>query len=141
MDLLGSGIGQRSGGRARVGALGIYAVMIGFALLLAGPFIWVVLMSLKNEVQAAAWPPVWIPSPPAWSNFPTALLRWVNFPQMLLNTVLIAAAAVVGDVLCGSFVAYGFARYRFPGRDLLFAVLLSTMMVPMAVRLVPLFLI
>jgi ABC-type glycerol-3-phosphate transport system permease component len=141
MDLLGSGIGQRSGGRARVGALGIYAVMIGFALLLAGPFIWVVLMSLKNEVQAAAWPPVWIPSPPAWSNFPTALLRWVNFPHMLLNTVLIAAAAVVGDVLCGSFVAYGFARYRFPGRDLLFAVLLSTMMVPMAVRLVPLFLI
>lgn len=141
MDLLGSGIDGRSGGRTTARTLAIYATMIGFALLLAGPFAWVVLMSLKNEIQASAWPPIWIPLPPAWSNFPTALLRWVNFPQMFLNTFVIAGAAVVGDVLCGSLVAYGFARYRFPGRDLLFAVLLSTMMVPMAVRLVPLFLI
>lgn len=119
----------------------IYAVMVFFALLLVGPFLWVFTTAFKSDAQMGAWPPIWIPIPPAWSNFPTALLRWLPFPLLFRNTFIIAVVSVAGELLSSSLVAYGFARYRFPGRNVLFVVLLSTMMVPMAVRLVPLFLI
>ncbi|MDA8218448.1 MAG: carbohydrate ABC transporter permease [Dehalococcoidales bacterium] len=129
--------------RIRFGAwdVVVYATMLAFALLMIGPFLWVVTTSLKTLEQTAAWPPTWMPMPPTLENYSAALFRWVNFPQLFANTFTIAGAVVVGDVLSGSLVAYGFARYRFPGRNVLFIILLSTMMVPMAVRLVPLFLI
>lgn len=118
----------------------VYALMLFLVVLFVAPFLWVLTNALKHEGQMLAWPPVWLPIPPAWQNFPTIMVRWLPFPLMFRNTIAVAVAAVTGELLCSSLVAYGFARYRFPGRGVLFVVLLSTMMVPIAVRLVPMFL-
>jgi multiple sugar transport system permease protein len=114
----------------------LYAVLIGFSVVALMPLAWLVSTALKEQGQVFAYPPVWIPNPVVWQNFAEALdraplLRW------LLNTLIVTVLAVVGNVLTSSLVAFGFARLRFPGRNLLFALLLSTIMLPDIVILVP----
>jgi multiple sugar transport system permease protein len=120
--------------------LAVYIALTIIVLLMAFPFLWTLSTAMKTPVQAARWPPELIPNPIAWNNFTDALLRWRPFPIFFRNTFIIAFFVVLGEVVSSSFIAYGFARLRFPGREFLFAVLLSTMMVPFVVRLVPLFL-
>jgi multiple sugar transport system permease protein len=81
-----------------------------------------------------------IPSPVVWENFPKALTQ-INFPQALRNSLVYALPAVVGTVFSCSLVAYGFARIAWPGRDLVFIVLLGTMMLPGQVTFIPLYVI
>jgi len=129
----------------------IYIILILLAGLMIFPFTWLLSTALKDPAQVYARPPVLLPRPIRWENlldvmFPERLFGKseyyvLPFPQMLNNTVLIAVLSTVGAVVSASFVGYGFARLRFPGRDLLFAVLLSTMMVPIMVRMVPLYLV
>jgi ABC-type glycerol-3-phosphate transport system permease component len=99
-----------------------------------------VLTSVKELPQIVTSPPVFIPKPIALHNYVDAL-TFLPFGRFFRNTFVIAFFVIVGDLLSCSFIAYGFARLRFPGRDFLFIVLISTMMVPFAVRLLPLFLI
>lgn len=126
--------------RSRLIDLLVYLLLIVIVAIMALPFLWTLSLSMKTQVQAAAWPPELIPNPIAWENYTNALLRWLPFPLFFRNTFIIAIFVVIGEVLSCSFIAYGFARLRFPGRELLFGVVLSTMMVPFVVRLVPLFL-
>ncbi len=117
-----------------------YAVMIALSAVFMIPLAWLISTSLKEQGQVFAYPPVWIPYPVRWSNYVEALnraplLRW------LMNTAIITAFAIVGNVLTSSMVAFGFARLRFPGRGSLFILLLSTMMLPEVVTLIPRFMI
>ncbi len=103
------------------------------------PFLWMISGSLKSDFAIRAVPPQWLPNPPHWENYVNALLgRW-PFPRFALNTAFIAVTATVGTVLTSSLVAYSFARLRWPGRDFWFIVLLSTMMLPGQVTLVPVY--
>lgn len=104
------------------------------------PLFWMVITSLKSKAQVLAYPPIYLPRPINWSNYVDAL-TFLPFGRFLNNTLLIAVFVIVGELVSSTLVAYGFARFRFPGRDLLFLVLVTTMMVPFAVCLVPLFLI
>ncbi|MEM5948284.1 carbohydrate ABC transporter permease [Spirochaetia bacterium 38H-sp] len=116
----------------------IYAMLILGALFIFIPFGWTLSTALKTDQQVLAYPPVWIPSPVVWENFVKALtIR--PFHIYYFNTFLIAFICVTAQVLSSSLVAYGFARFRFPGRNLLFFVLLSTMMLPSNLLLVPRF--
>jgi len=117
-----------------------YLVVIVGAIVLMIPFIWMVSSSLKPLNQIFAQPPVWIPNPPQWRNYADA---WnaLPFTQFLLNTLFITVLGVVGSVFTSALVGYGFARYNFFGRDTLFILLLSTMMLPYVVTLIPGFLI
>lgn len=115
-----------------------YMVMVILSVVFLVPFIWLISTSLKEQGQVFAYPPVWIPDPVKWSNYSEALnraplLRW------LFNTTVITFLAIVGNVLTSSMVAFGFARLRFPGRNFLFMLLLSTMMLPQIVTLIPRF--
>ena len=120
------------------------ALLSGSALFLV-PFVWLIVTSLKTDAQIAVYPPVWVPNPVLWRNYPDALhflpagsgYGLLN----LMNTLIIAVMSVLGTVLSSSLVAYGFARLRWPGRDWLFGVLLATMMLPDAVTMMPRFLI
>lgn len=96
--------------------------------------------SLKTLPEIAAYPPVWWPETPRWSNYAEAWRYW-PFSILTRNTVIISTGAVLGSVLSASFVGYGFAHYSFPGRGVLFFILLSTMMIPNMVKLIPLFLV
>ncbi len=117
-----------------------YVVVIAGAAILTVPFLWMLSSSLKPAHAVFASPPQWIPDPVMWRNYVDA---WTAMPftRFLINTVFIIALGLSGELLSCTVVAYGFARYRFPGRNVLFIILLSTMMLPYVVTLIPTFLI
>jgi multiple sugar transport system permease protein len=100
------------------------------------PFFWMVSTSLKEDSQIWLFPPVWIPNPILWQNY-TEALTILPFGRYALNTALITILTTVGVVLTSSLCAYGFARMQFPGRDFIFMVVLSAIMIPYAVLLIP----
>lgn len=91
---------------------------------------------LKSMEEIFSYPITWYPHDPVWSNFRDA---WVSadFSRWFLNSVFVAVFAIVGGVLANSLVAYGFAKIRFPGRNVLFSLILATMMIPEFVTMIP----
>lgn len=112
-------------------------LVLGSAIFIL-PFVWLVSTSLKPDSQLFAFPPIWIPNPIKWGNYPEAL-QYFPFFTCMKNTLYIAVPSVVGTVMSCSFVAYGFSRIEWPGREILFFVLLSTLMIPFQVIMIPLF--
>jgi ABC-type glycerol-3-phosphate transport system permease component len=102
------------------------------------PLFWMISSSLKPEWQVLANPPVWLPNPPRWENYREAL-TYLPFGRYALNTLFITFWAIVGHVLSCTLVAYAFARLRAPGTGLMFLLVLSTLMLPYPVTMVPLF--
>lgn len=117
-----------------------YAALIALGALYLLPLLWMLATSLKTGPQAIANPPTLIPTPIVWGNYPRALTQ-IDFPLALRNSLVYAVPAVVGTVFSCSLVAYGFARINWPGRDVLFIVLLATMMLPGQVTFIPLYVI
>lgn len=116
----------------------LYCMMVGLSIISMIPLIWLVSSSLKTQGEVFAFPPVWLPDPIQWENYAIALQR-APLLRWLFNTTMISLLAIVGTILSSSMVAFGFARLRFPGRNVLFILLLSTMMLPQVVTLVPRF--
>ena len=116
----------------------IYVALAFLSVLFLMPLIWMVLTSLMPLAQVGKIPPEWIPNPVQWENYAKALDVW-NFGRSFWNTVFITALSMIGSILSCTMVAYSFARLRFPGREMLFMLLLSTMMLPYAVTMVPLY--
>ena len=131
-----------STGRRRIpyGRFAVYAALVALSIVFIAPFVWMISTSLKTGPGSSAIPQQWIPDPFVWSNYPTALGK-INFPIALRNTLIYAIPAVLGTVVSCSLVAYGFARIRWPGRDIVFLVLLATMMLPGQVTFIPLYVI
>ena len=110
-------------------------LLIFFAIIMITPFVWLVSSSLKSQVQIFQYPPTLIPDPFRWDNYVRALtLR--PFHLYLQNSLIIASLNVIAVVFSSSFVAYGFARIRFPGRDFWFAIVLATLFLPYALSLI-----
>jgi ABC-type glycerol-3-phosphate transport system permease component len=97
--------------------------------------------ALKENYQTMLWPPVWIPEPIRWQNFGDALFgnAQLPFPTFLKNTLIIELFVMIGRLASCIVVAYAFARLEAPGKDFLFAVLLSTLMLPSMVTMIPKF--
>ena len=129
---------QPSRTRFEPGMALIYSLLIVGAVVTITPLLWTLSTSLKTVRQLSAWPPEWIPNPIAWSNYSEALTM-LPFDRYFVNTMVLVVAAEIGALVTCSFVAYGFARLEFPGREPLFLLLISTMLMPYIVRLVPLF--
>lgn len=123
---------------SQVSRVSIYLVLLLGVAITITPLVWTVSTSLKGVQQLSAWPPQWIPNPAMWSNY-TEALTILPFWRYFLNTMVLVIAAEIGALVTCSFVAYGFARMEFPGREFLFLVLISTMLMPYIVRLIPLF--
>lgn len=117
-----------------------HAILITFAALFAIPFYWLVSTSLKPTEQLFLIPPAWIPDPVTWENYPRAT-TFIPFFDYLRNTLYITLFNVVATLISCSLAAYGFARIKWPGRDFFFIVLVSTLMIPYPVTLIPTFLI
>ena len=130
-------IRKRSTSRLMANAISYFLLITGSILILI-PFYWMVSSSLKDAGVIFKSPPDWIPHPVMWVNYPDAL-KFMNFLRCLGNTCTITFIAMAGQMTSASIVAYGFARMRFPGRDVLFIVLLSTIMLPAQVTLIPIF--
>lgn len=121
----------------------LQATLITLSLVFLAPLIWMVLTSLKPENEIMGATAKMMPSKLMWSNYPEAFsygkedLGYIPFLAYGKNTLVVTILAVIGSVLSNSLVAYSFARLKWPGRDLFFAVTLATMMVPYPVLMVP----
>lgn len=125
----------------------IYALLIFFSLFVLIPLAYMLSTALKTEDQLFVWPIQWIPDPIAWENFPDSFVSLgsiapgLTFWRIMGNTIFITILAMGAELVAVSLVAYGFARFRFPGRDTLFLIMLATMMLPGIITLIPTFLI
>lgn len=117
-----------------------YIVLSFFALALALPLIWLISTAFKTGAQTFYMPPQWIPNPIVWQNFPDAFAA-VPFHRYFWNTITIVFWATTGTLFTSSLTAYAFARLRFPGRGFLFGLVLSTIMLPSIVTLIPTFIV
>lgn len=114
----------------------IHLVLLIGAFFALFPFVWMVLTSLKSYIEASAAQSL-LPTHWLFSNYLEAWKRVGLFPRYFENTLFMAVATTLGVLVTSSLAGYAFARMRFPGRDVLFIILLSTMMVPFEVTLVP----
>jgi ABC-type glycerol-3-phosphate transport system permease component len=118
----------------------IHGVLIAGLVLVFFPIAWAVSTSLKNPGDIFLYPPTWIPNPIRWQNYVQAMTT-ADFGRYFLNTTFITVVDIVAKVLSCSLVAFSFARLRWWGRDVLFIVMLSTLMLPQQVTLIPQFII
>ncbi|MGN9845943.1 carbohydrate ABC transporter permease [Nonomuraea sp. H19] len=116
----------------------LYVALLAGAIPTLLPFVWLVRSALMQDSQMFVAPPQWIPSPFQWSNFSEALTTQ-PFGRYFVNTLVIAVISVLGTVLTCSVAAFSFSRLRWRGRDVVFALLLSGVMLPYAVTLIPTF--
>lgn len=117
---------------------GMQIILIALSVVMMVPFVWLISTSLKIRGTEFTFPPVWIPRPAVWSNYTTAIFdSGLPFPLFLWNTAIITGANIVGVLLAASLAGFGFARMRFPGREKLFVLVLSTLMLPEIVTQIP----
>jgi ABC-type glycerol-3-phosphate transport system permease component len=115
-----------------------YVVLTSFGVIFTLPFFWMLSSSLKVESDIWVYPPMWIPNPILWQNYPEGLAL-MNFARLLGNTLFLVIVGTFGILLSSTWVVYGFTRFHFRGRDGTFMLLLATMMLPAQVTMVPLF--
>jgi multiple sugar transport system permease protein len=129
---------RRGSAGSRVGRVVVVALLIGFSVLFMYPFLWLVSASLKPRAQV--FDNKLIPDVLTFENY---LNVWQDAPLLLWlgNTVLVTVLAALAVTMSSSMVAWAFAYYRFPGRNLLFGLVLASMMLPGAVTMIPVFLI
>ncbi|HEU5100980.1 MAG TPA: carbohydrate ABC transporter permease [Roseiflexaceae bacterium] len=130
--------GQASVAR-RISSAIVYVLAIGLAVLFSLPFFWTLASSLKTQSELYTYPPTFLPAELHPENY-VSVFTLAPFGRFILNTVFVTAVAMVGQIFSASAVAFGFTRFRFPGRDALFFVVLMTLMLPWQVTVVPTFL-
>lgn len=117
---------------------GAHLVLIFFGIIFMLPFLWMLSSSLKPAADIFQIPVRLIPQTITFENYPEAI-QAIRFLRYLGNTFFYAIAIMVGAVLSNVFIGYGFARINWPGRDIIFILVISTMMLPHQVRFIPLF--
>ena len=133
--------------RRSIGNATTILLLVFFSLFVLIPLAYMLSTSLKTEAQLFVWPMQWIPDPIAWENYIEAfnqlgrIAPGLTFWRILANTLFITLLAMTAELIAVTLVAYGFARFRFPGRDVLFIIMLATMMMPWITTLIPTFLI
>ena len=136
----GAGAGLLGGraARRRLSHLAVHIILLLMVAASSLPLIYMVSTSLKPNGTEYEFPIRWIPQRFAWENYRVA---FESIPTLvfLKNTLIIALVSLVGELLTASLAAYGFARLRFPGRDALFMLMMSTLMLPFFVTMIPLF--
>ena len=130
---------SRAAGRGRPSRAGLYAACLVLSFIFMVPFYWTVVTSFKGPQEIFVFPPTWWPESIRWTNYVQVWQR-VPYGTFVVNSVIVTLLDVVGLTLSSALVAYGFARYRFPGRDALFILTLATIVMPDEVTLVPTFL-
>ena len=115
-----------------------YVLLIGGALIMVLPFFWMVNASLMTSGEIIQQPPVWLPSQPQFNNY-VEVTKTLPFPQLYLNSILVTGCTVCGVLLTSSIAGFAFAKYEFPGREMLFYAILGTMMIPFFITLIPVF--
>ena len=134
-------VGERARRRHRwrfLGPLLRHGALVALSVVFLLPWFWMISTSLKGMHEIMVFPPVWIPEMLHWENYARAMTT-VPMGQYALNTLFYAGATTLGAVVSNSLAAYGFSRVRWPGRDLVFLLVISTMIIPFQVTMIPLY--
>lgn len=115
----------------------IVMLVIG-AVVMVGPFVWMILSSLKPAGEIMRMPPTWFPSTISFKGY-EKVLRTVPILTWYKNSLIVSTIVVVMVLLTSSLAGFVFAKFKFPGRDLLFLIMLGTMMIPFHVTMIPLY--
>lgn len=113
-----------------------YALAVIGALISLAPFLWSISGSLMTDIEVSSFPPHLFPKVIQWANY-QKIWTTVPFSSWIMNSLLVATVGTLGAVISSTIVAFSFARFRYPGREVLFLVMLSTMMLPAEVTLIP----
>jgi len=124
--------------RGIVGRGLLLVLMLALSVSFLVPLAWLISTSLKLPGQVFIQPIEWIPIPPQWDNYPEVFRR-LPFHRFIFNTLFVTFMGTVGAVLSSLMVAFGLSKIKWPGRDLLFALLIGTMMLPGIVTMIPIF--
>jgi multiple sugar transport system permease protein len=133
---------SRPGGlriRRALGYAALYAILIVFSIFMLVPFVFALLGSLKPEPEVFAVPIRWLPSQPQWQNYVLPFQK--NAGRYFLNSLIVSGVQTLAPLLLCSMAGYSLAKFTYPGRTLAFLFILSTIMLPIQVTLVPTFLI
>jgi multiple sugar transport system permease protein len=118
----------------------LYVFLLSITAVLLFPLVWLISTSLKDIAKEFSLPLRIVPEPIMWSNY-LEVFRRAPFALFFRNSIMVTTLAVTGSVLSCSLVGFSFARLRYPGRDVLFGLVLSTMMLPAVMQLIPQFLV
>lgn len=129
---------MRSGLKRSLSKFFIHIILLVASVTCVFPLVWLVRSSLMNSVEMFIVPIRWIPEKVMWENYPNALTA-EPFLRYFFNTILIAGLNIVGNLFCSTFAAFGFTRLEFKGRDIIFSILVATMMIPSTALLIPQF--
>ncbi len=124
--------------RDRVAAAVLHLVLAAGLVVMIGPFVWMLLSSVKAEGEIRQVPPTWWPHDPTLGNYRELFTR-LDFPRYFTNSAIVAALVTLGNLVICSATGYALAKLPFPGRRLLFALVVGNVMVPPVVTFVPQF--
>jgi len=116
----------------------LYVLLFLGLLAMVGPFLWMVLGSFKPQAEFLRLPPTWLPEAPTLNNY-DRLIERLNFPRYFFNSTLIAGVVTAANLVFASMLGYALAKLRFRGKGLIMALVISTLMLPGAATLIPLF--
>lgn len=122
--------------KKKIGDIIIFIILCLGAVVILVPIAWMLSTALKSAPEVAQYPPTLLPEKPLWENF---VIAWQKAPftRYTLNTLIIVFFNIIGGVFSNSFIAYGFAKINFKGKNFWFSIVLATMMIPGFVTLVP----
>lgn len=122
--------------KKKIGNILVFIVLCLGAAIILVPIAWMICTALKSAPEVAQYPPTLLPETPLWENF---IIAWQKAPftKYTINTLIIVFFNIIGGVFSNSFIAYGFAKINFKGKNFLFGIVLATMMIPGFVTLVP----
>ncbi len=124
-----------------LGKILVYGVCITLAVVFLFPIVWSVLTSVKPPVEASASPATGLPSRIVWDNYAKLNQLGFGIGQYAFNSIAVSIMTVVGTIILSTLGGYGFSRFSFPGKNVLFVMILATLMIPFQSILTPLFLI
>ncbi|RIQ35776.1 carbohydrate ABC transporter permease [Jiangella rhizosphaerae] len=130
--------GETTGGTDRRSSRWLYVVLAVGLLVMALPFVWMVLSSVKPEAEVRSIPPTWLPETYTLENY-RELFDRLSFPTYFFNSTVVAVVVTAGNLVFGSMLGYALAKLEFRGKRVVFALVLGTLMVPGMVTFVPLF--
>ena len=116
----------------------LLAILLTISVMFILPFFWMLMTSLKAPAELMKWPPGWFPDTFRWQNYEEAV-TYIPFFRYVGNTMVITLGSIVGVLISCPMVAYGFSHINWPGRDVLFVVMLMTIMIPFPVTMLPLY--
>src|SRR5690242_5538912 len=124
--------------RYQIGFLFTVLLLLVASVIVLAPIVWTFSTSLRQPVDSFSVPPKWIPIPPDFSNY-AAVFQTVPGGLYVLNSAIITFSTVVGQLITASLAGYAFARFEFPGKNILFWLILATLMIPGQATIIPVF--